>query len=226
MRDEIDAAIARVLDRGWFILGEEGEAFEREFAALVGAPHAVGVASGTDAIALALRALGVGPGDEVVTVSATAVPTAAAVRATGAEVAFADIDDAMTLDPEVLEAAIGPRTRAVIPVHLYGQPADMARILDIASKREIAVVEDASQAHDAVFDGKRVGTLGRAGCFSLYPSKNLGALGDAGIAVTADENLAGQIRALRNYGQTRRDNAEVPGVNSRLDELQAAILRV
>lgn len=226
LRGEIDAAIARVLDRGWFILGEEGDAFEREFAAFIGVPHAVGVASGTDAIALSLRALGVGPGDEVVTVSATAVPTAAAVRETGAEVAFADIDDAMTLDPEALEAAIGPRTRAVVPVHLYGQPADMARILDIASKRGIAVVEDASQAHDAAFDGESAGTFGRAGCFSLYPSKNLGALGDAGIAVTADEDLAGRIRALRNYGQTRRDHAETPGANSRLDELQAAVLRV
>lgn len=226
LREEIDGAIARVLDRGWFILGEEGKAFEREFADHLGTPEAIGVASGTDAIALALMALGVGPGDEVITVSATAVPTAAAVLQTGAEVVFADIDDAMTLDPEALESAVGPRTRAVVPVHLYGQPADMAGILDIAERHGLAVVEDASQAHDAVFEGRRAGTIGNVGCFSLYPSKNLGAFGDAGVAVTGDQNLARAIRALRNYGQSRRDHAEAPGLNSRLDELQAAILRV
>ncbi len=226
LRGEIDAAIARVLDRGWFILGEEGEAFEREFAAVAGTPFAVGVGSGTDAIALALMAIGVGPGDEVITVSATAIPTASAIRQTGADVVFVDVDDFRTLDARALEAAIGERTRAVVPVHLYGQPAAMGEILDIAGRRGLHVVEDASQAHGASYDGRPVGTLGVAGCFSLYPSKNLGALGDAGILVTVDEKLAGTARALRNYGQPTRDRAEAPGRNSRLDELQAAILRV
>jgi dTDP-4-amino-4,6-dideoxygalactose transaminase len=226
LRPEIDAALRRVLDRGWFILGEEGEAFEKEFATRVGAPHAVGVASGTEAIALALMALGIGPGDEVITVSATAVPTAAAIRQAGASPVFVDIDEAMTLDPARIEAALGPRTRAILPVHLYGQPADMARILDVAARHELAVVEDASQAHGAAFEGKPAGTLGAVGCFSFYPSKNLGALGDAGILVTHDDRLAGRVRSLRNYGQTRRDVAERTGINSRLDEVQAAILRV
>jgi dTDP-4-amino-4,6-dideoxygalactose transaminase len=226
LRPEIDAALRRVLDRGWFILGEEGEAFEKEFAARVGAPHAVGVASGTEAIALGLMALGIGPGDEVITVSATAVPTAAAIRQAGASPVFVDIDEGMTLDPAGIEAALGPRTRAILPVHLYGQPADMGRILEVATRRGLAVVEDASQAHGAAFEGRPVGTLGDIGCFSLYPSKNLGAFGDAGILVTGDADLAGQVRGLRNYGQSRRDHAERVGFNSRLDEIQAAILRV
>jgi dTDP-4-amino-4,6-dideoxygalactose transaminase len=226
LRAEIDAALGRVLDRGWFILGEEGEAFEKEYAARLGAPHAVGVASGTEAIALALAALGIGPGDEVITVSATAVPTAAAIRQAGASPVFVDIDQGMTLDPAGIETALGPRTRAILPVHLYGQPADMGAILEVAARRGLAVVEDASQAHGATFEGRPVGTLGAIGCFSLYPSKNLGAFGDAGILVTGDTDLEERVRGLRNYGQTRRDHAERVGLNSRLDELQAAILRV
>ncbi len=225
MRSEIDAAVARVLDRGWFILGEEGEAFEREFAAHTGVAQAVGVASGTEAIALALAGLGVGPGDEVITVSATAIPTAAAIRQAGATPVFVDIDEGHTLDPGCLAAAATPRTKAIVPVHLYGQPADMPAILDFAARRGIFVVEDASQAHDATMEGRRAGTMGRAACFSFYPSKNLGAFGDAGAVVTNDEALATRLRSLRNYGQSRRDQADLPGINSRLDEMQAAILR-
>ena len=225
MRPEIDAAVGRVLDRGWFILGEEGEAFEREFAAHIGVAHAVGVASGTEALALALAALGIGPGDEVITISATAIPTAAAIRQAGATPVFIDIDEAHTLDPRHLAAAFTPRTKAIVPVHLYGQPADMPAILAVAAHRGLRVVEDASQAHDAAIEGRKVGTLGDAGCFSFYPSKNLGAFGDAGAVVTGDAALAARLRSLRNYGQSRRDHADLPGINSRLDEMHAAILR-
>jgi dTDP-4-amino-4,6-dideoxygalactose transaminase len=225
LRPDLDAAIARVLDRGWFILGEEGEAFEREFAAWIGAAHAVGVASGTEAIALALEALGVGPGDEVITVSATAVATVAAIRQAGATPVLVDIDEGMTLDPAHLEGAVTTRTRAIVPVHLYGQPADMAPILALAKRRGLRVIEDACQAHGAEVDGRRVGTLGDAGCFSFYPSKNLGALGDAGVVTTGDAELAALLRSMRFYGQPRRDRVERHGINSRLDEIQAAILR-
>jgi dTDP-4-amino-4,6-dideoxygalactose transaminase len=226
LRAEIDAAAARVLDRGWFILGEEVEAFEREFAAHMGAAHAIGVASGTEAITLALAALGIGPGDEVITASATAVPTAAAVVQAGAAPVFADVDDSLTLDPVSVEAAIGPRTRAILPVHLYGQPADLGALGAIAKRRGLPIVEDASQAHDAAIGGRKAGTVGAIGCFSFYPSKNLGAFGDAGAVVTSDGALAARVRSLRTYGQARRDHAELPGINSRLDELQAAFLRV
>ncbi len=226
IRPELDAAVARVLDRGWFILGEEGEAFEDEFAAHTGVAHAVGVASGTEAIALALGGLGVGPGDEVITTSATAIPTAAAIRQAGAEPVFADIDEGHTLDPAHLAAALTPRTKAILPVHLYGGPADMPAILEFANRRGLLVIEDASQAHDAAIEGRRAGTLGQAACFSFYPSKNLGAFGDAGAVVTNDDALAARLRSLRNYGQSRRDFADLRGINSRLDEMQAAILRV
>jgi len=226
LRPEIDAAIARVLDRGWFILGEEGESFEREFAADMGVACAVGVASGTEAIVLALTALGIGPGDEVITVSATAVATVAAIRQAGATPVLVDMDEGMTLDPAQLQAAVTPRTRAVVPVHLYGQPADMAPILDLAAQHGLRVIEDACQAHGAEVEGRRVGTLGDAGCFSFYPSKNLGALGDAGLVTTGDADLGARLRSMRFYGQPRRDHVERHGINSRLDEIQAAILRV
>jgi dTDP-3-amino-3,4,6-trideoxy-alpha-D-glucose transaminase len=219
-------AVDRVIASGWFVLGPEVEAFETEFAAAMGAAHAVGVGSGTDAIGLTLRALSIGPGDEVVTTPLSAAYTALAVLMTGARPVFADIDpDRLTIDPAAVETAIGPRTRAVIPVHLYGQPADMRAIERIASKHQLAIVEDCCQAHLATAGGRPVGTTGTAGAFSFYPTKNLGALGDGGAVITNDAALADRIRRIRNGGQTDRYRHVEPGINSRLDELQAAILR-
>jgi dTDP-3-amino-3,4,6-trideoxy-alpha-D-glucose transaminase len=220
-------AIERVIASGWFVLGPEVEAFETEFARAVRAPHAVGVGTGTDAIALALRALGVGPGDEVITTPLSAAYTALAIMMTGARPVFADIDPVrMTISPAQIERAIGPRTRAIVPVHLYGQPADMAAIEQLAAKHDLPIVEDCCQAHLATAAGRPVGTIGIAGAFSFYPTKNLGALGDAGAVVTRDAALAESVRRLRNGGQTDRYHHETFGVNSRLDEMQAAILRV
>ncbi|MGE0462233.1 MAG: DegT/DnrJ/EryC1/StrS family aminotransferase [Vicinamibacterales bacterium] len=225
-RADIDAAIRRVIDSGWFVLGPEVEGFEAEFAAACGAPHAVGVGTGTDAITLILRALDIGPGDEVITPPLSAAYSALAVMMAGARPVFADIDPArLTLDPAAFEAAITPRTRAVLPVHLYGQPADMTAILAIAARHRLAVVEDAAQAHLATSEGRPVGTMGVAGAFSFYPTKNLGALGDGGAVVTRDGELAARIKRLRNGGQTTRYHHAEAGANSRLDELQAAILR-
>jgi dTDP-4-amino-4,6-dideoxygalactose transaminase len=225
-RPKIDAAIRRVIDSGWFVLGPEVEKFEVEFAAACGAPHAVGVGTGTDAITLILRALGIGPGDEVITPPLSAAYSALAVMMAGARPVFADIDPArLTLDPAAFEAAITPRTRAVLPVHLYGQPADMTAILAIAARHRLAVVEDAAQAHLATSEGRPVGTMGVAGAFSFYPTKNLGALGDGGAVVTRDPVLAERVKRLRNGGQTTRYHHAEPGANSRLDEMQAAILR-
>jgi dTDP-3-amino-3,4,6-trideoxy-alpha-D-glucose transaminase len=222
----VDAAVRRVIERGWFILGPEVEAFEHEFAAAVGARHAVGVGSGTDAIALTLTALGIGRGDEVITSPLSAAFSALAVLMTGARPVFADLDAArLTIDPDAMESAITPRTRALLPVHIYGQPAAMDRVLDVAARHRLAVVEDACQAHLATCAGRPVGTLGTAAAFSFYPTKNLGAFGDGGAVVTSDDALAGRVRRLRNGGQTERYLHAEPGVNSRLDELQAAILR-
>jgi dTDP-3-amino-3,4,6-trideoxy-alpha-D-glucose transaminase len=219
-------AIDRVLARGWFVLGPELEAFEEEFAAASGAGYAVGVGNGTDAIALTLRALGIGPGDEVITAAMSAAFTGLAVQMAGATPVFVDVeDDRATIDPTAVEAAVTSRTAAVLPVHLYGQPADMTPLLTIASRHRLAVVEDACQAHLATSDGRPVGTMGAAGAFSFYPTKNLGALGDGGAVVTNDPSLARRLRRLRNGGQTDRYTHVEPGVNSRLDELQAAILR-
>lgn len=227
LRAEIDAATARVLASGWYILGPEVRAFEDEFAAYLGAGHAVGVASGTDAVLLALRALGVGAGDEVITVAHTAVATITAITLSGATPRFVDIDPATyTLDPARLEAAITPRTRAVVPVHLYGAPADMQPILAIARAHGLLVVEDCAQAHGATIGGRRVGTFGDAAAFSFYPTKNLGALGDGGAVVTNRPDVAERLRLLRQYGWRERYISDVVGYNSRLDELQAAILRV
>jgi dTDP-4-amino-4,6-dideoxygalactose transaminase len=229
-RGEIDEAIARVLDSGFFVLGPEGEAFERELAAALGARDAVAVANGTDAIALALRALGVGPGDEVVTTSLSAAFTALAVLQAGARPVFVDVDPrTLTLDPQRVAEAITPRTRAILPVHLYGHPADMNPILELARSRGIEVVEDACQAHGALYRGRPVGTLAGergVGALSFYPTKNLGALGDGGAVLVNDPALAARLRRLRNGGQSDRYRHEEPGVNSRLDELQAALLRV
>jgi len=225
-RHELDAAVARVLDSGWFVLGAEGRAFENEFAASAGSAHAVGVGSGTDAIELALRALGISPGDEVVTQANTCVPTVAAIERAGATPVLCDVEpEAGTMDPESLEGALGPKTRAVVPVHLYGQSADTEAIVALGSERGVAVVEDCAQAVGAELRGKPVGTIGTLGCFSFYPTKNLAALGDGGAVVTEDAALAERLRLVRQYGQADRYHHVTEGVNSRLDELQAAILR-
>jgi dTDP-4-amino-4,6-dideoxygalactose transaminase len=226
VRAEVDRAISRVLERGWFILGDEGEAFEREFAELCGAAHAVGVGSGTDAIELALRALALGRGDEVVTQANTCVPTISGIERAGATAVLCDVEPAAgTMDPESLRGAIGPRTRAVVPVHLYGQCADVDAIDELARDRGVDVVEDCAQAHGATLRGRHAGTIGRLGCFSFYPTKNLGALGDGGLVITQDDTLADEVRRLRTYGQTDRYHHVERGVNSRLDEVQAAVLR-
>lgn len=223
---EIRAAVNRVIDGGWFVLGPEVAAFEGEFAALSGAPHAIGVGNGTDALAIVLRALDIGPGDEVITTPLSAAYTAMAIAMVGARPVFADIDpERLTLDPAAAEAAITARTKALIPVHLYGQPADMPALAALAVKRGVALVEDCCQAHLATCAGQPVGTFGAAGAFSFYPTKNLGALGDGGAIITGDAALAERMKRIRNGGQTDRYHHQEIGVNSRLDELQAAILR-
>jgi dTDP-4-amino-4,6-dideoxygalactose transaminase len=227
LRSEIDAAMAQVLDDGWFVLGKQGEAFEREYADYCGVSHCVGVGSGTEAIHLALLACGVQPGDDVATVALTAVPTASAISFAGARPVFVDVDPrTFTMDPARLAAALTPRTRAIMPVHLYGQVADMDPILEIGKHHGIPVIEDACQAHGAEYRGHRAGSLGTAAAFSFYPTKNLGACGDGGAVTTNDPELADRLRLLRNYGQRKRYYHESKGFNSRLDEMQAAILRV
>ncbi|MBA3478435.1 MAG: DegT/DnrJ/EryC1/StrS family aminotransferase [Lautropia sp.] len=229
---DIDAAVARALASGWYILGKEVAAFEAEFATYIGVGHAVGVANGTDALALALRGLGIGPGDAVATVSHTAVATVAAIEMAGATPVLIDIEeDFFTLDPDEFERAVAARPagspiRAVIPVHLYGQPADLDSILAVADQHGIAVIEDCAQAHGAMLNGRRLGSFGVASAYSLYPTKNLAALGDGGIVTTPDAELAARIAALRQYGWRNRYVSDFAGVNSRLDELQAALLRV
>lgn len=245
VRREIDAAMRRTLDSGWYILGREVAAFEAEFAAYV-AHHSehlgddpgsepgasvgcVGVNSGTDALQLALWACDVGPGDEVITVAHTAVATAAAITLVGATPVFVDIDpQTYTMDPAALTRAITPRTKAVIPVHLYGHPAEMGMILEIAQRAGLRVIEDCAQAHGARYHGRQVGLWGDVGCFSFYPTKNLGALGDGGAVVSRDPALLERVRLLREYGWTPQTRyvSQTQGMNSRLDEMQAAILRV
>jgi dTDP-3-amino-3,4,6-trideoxy-alpha-D-glucose transaminase len=220
------AAIDRVLRRGVFVLGPEGEAFDAEFAEASGASHAVGVASGTDALALTLRALGIGAGDEVIVPALTAAYTGLAVLMAGARPVFADVDPGrLTLDPAACDACVGPRTAAMIPVHLFGQPADLAALRALADRHSLAILEDCCQAHLATCDAVPVGTATAAGAFSFYPTKNLGALGDGGAMITNDAALADRVRRLRNGGQTNRYLHVEAGVNSRLDELQAAVLR-
>jgi len=224
----IDGAISRVLEESMFVLHREVEAFEQEFAAYLGARRVVGVGSGTEAIHLALAALGIGEGDEVLTVSHTAVATTVAISATGATPVFVDIDPVTyTMDPALLRARLTPKTRAIVPVHLYGHPAEMGSILSFAAEHSLLVVEDAAQAHGAAFESQRVGTLAHAAAFSFYPTKNLGAYGDGGAIATNDDVLADRLAMLRNYGWEagRRYYSLLKGVNSRLDELQAAILR-
>jgi len=227
VRGELEAALARVLDSGWFVLGPEGEAFERELAAACGAAHAVGVASGTEAIQLALSVVGVGAGDEVVTSPLTAAFTGLAVLAAGARPVFADLDPAtLNVSPEAVARAVTPRTKALLPVHLHGHPADLDPLLQIARERGIPLVEDACQAAGARYKGRVVGALSGVGALSFYPTKNLGALGDGGAVLVNDPALAARLRRARNGGQTDRYHHAEPGINSRLDEMQAAVLRV
>jgi dTDP-4-amino-4,6-dideoxygalactose transaminase len=227
IRRELDQAIGAVLDQGSFVLGSAVTAFEQSFAAWCGVSHAVGVGSGTDAVELALRAVGVGRGDEVITAAATCVPTIAAIEATGAEPVLADIDEGTrTLDPALVETLITERTRALLPVHLYGLCADVDALVELAAPRGIRVVEDAAQAHGARLRGRPAGSLADAAAFSFYPTKNLGALGDAGVVVTGDPEIAERVRMLRSYGERTRYVSELHGRNSRLDELQAAVLTV
>lgn len=219
-------AIERVVARGWYVLGPEVEAFEREFAEACHTKATVGVGTGTDAIALALMGLGIGRGDEVITSPLSAAYSALAIMMAGARPVFADLDEArLTLDPARVEAAITPRTAAILPVHLYGQAADMDPILALAARHHLAVVEDCAQAHLTTYRGRPVGTMGNAGAFSFYPTKNLGALGDGGAVATNDPGLAARVARLRNGGQSKRYHHDEFGVNSRLDEMQAAILR-
>jgi dTDP-3-amino-3,4,6-trideoxy-alpha-D-glucose transaminase len=223
---DVRAAIDRVIARGWFVLGPEVEAFEREFAEAAGARYAIGLGTGTDAIALLLRALGIGAGDEVIVPAMTAAYTGLAVVMAGARPLFADVNPAtLTVDPQACAAAVTPRTRAIVPVHLYGQAADLDALFAVASRHNLTVIEDCCQAHGATSRGVPVGTRGAGGAFSFYPTKNLGALGDGGAVVTNDASLAERIRRLRNGGQTDRYHHVEPGINSRLDEMQAAVLR-
>jgi dTDP-3-amino-3,4,6-trideoxy-alpha-D-glucose transaminase len=227
IRDEVDAAIERVLASGWFILGREVAAFEEEFAAYCGVDYAVGVANGTDAIELALRAVGTGPGDEVITVAHTAPFTGLAILATGATPVFVDVDeDTMLLDATLIEAALSPKTRAILPVHLYGRAADVDAIAAVARAAGVPVVVDAAQAHGASVAGDRAAALGDVAAFSFYPTKNLGAYGDGGALVTDDPEIAERVRQLRSGGMAAEYCSDLPGRNSRLDELQAAVLRV
>lgn len=227
LRDELHAAVDRVLTSGQFILGPEVEAFEQEFAEYLGVRHAIGVNSGTDALVIGLRALGIGPGDEVITSPFTFVATAEAIAVAGATPVFADINpDTFNIDPGAVQAAITDRTRAIIPVHLFGQSADMQPLQEIADRHNLKILEDVAQAVGGTYNGDKLGTLGDAAAFSFFPSKNLGAFGDAGLITTNDDQVAEQARMLRAHGSKRKYYNELHGYNSRLDALQAAMLRV
>jgi dTDP-4-amino-4,6-dideoxygalactose transaminase len=227
LRPAIEEGIHEVLTTASFIQGKHVRAFEDDFADYLGAKHAIGVANGTDAIYLALRVSGIGPGDEVITAANTFIATTEAITGVGATIVLVDVDpESYTLDPAQVEAAITPRTKAIIPVHLYGQPSDMNAIMAIADRHGLVVIEDACQAHGALHGEDRVGTIGHIGCFSCYPGKNLGAFGDAGILVTGDDDLAKRLRMLANHGSVRKYHHEIEGWNSRLDTIQAAVLGV
>ena len=226
-KKDINEAIAKVLDSGWYILGNEVKCFEREFAAYIGVSHAFGVGSGTEALHIALKACNIGPGDEVITVSHTAVATVSAITLCGASPVFVDIEpDYFAMDTEKLEALISPRTKAVIPVHIYGQPANMAKVISVAQKHNIFVIEDCAQAHGAEYKNRKAGSFGDISCYSFYPTKNLGAVGDGGAVLTNNEELATRVKLLREYGWAERYISYIDGWNSRLDEIQAAILRI
>lgn len=227
LKDELDAAYHRVMDSGWYLMGREVEAFEEEYAAYVGTKHCVAVGNGLDAIRLALEAYGIGPGDEVIVPAHTFIATWLAVSQAGATPVGVDVrSDTANLDPTLLAGALTSRTKAIIPVHLYGQPADMDPINDFAKAYNLIVIEDAAQAHGARYKGRACGTLGHAAAFSFYPGKNLGAFSDGGAITTNDDEVARKARMLRNYGSEKRYYHDVPGINSRLDELQAAFLRI
>jgi dTDP-4-amino-4,6-dideoxygalactose transaminase len=227
IQKDVDGAIQDVIAESAFIGGPFVERFERAFAEYCGAKHCVGVANGTDALCLALRALGVGPGDEVIVPANSFIATSEAVTLAGAQVVFADIDPTtFNVDPKQIEARISARTRAIIAVHLYGQPADMDSISAIARKHQLVLIEDAAQAHGASYKGRTIGSIGDAACFSFYPGKNLGAYGDGGAVVTSDESVAAKVRMLANHGRIDKYNHGVEGTNSRLDGLQAAVLHV
>lgn len=226
-REPIDAALKRVAEKGWYVLGEEVSSFEKEFASWVGVPFCTGVANGTDALFLALRAVGVGPGDEVITVSHSAVATAAAIEMCGAQPVFADIHpQTRCMNPVSAKELVSGKTKAIVPVHIFGHPADMAALCSLAAEKGLKVVEDCAQAHGASIGQAKVGTFGDAAAFSFYPTKNLGALGDGGAVVTRHSVVHDRLRALRQYGWKERYVSESVGVNSRLDEIQAAVLRV
>jgi dTDP-4-amino-4,6-dideoxygalactose transaminase len=228
IKDEIDKAIQNVLNTTSFIMGEELKKFEEEFASFCNTKYAIGVANGSDALILALRACGIGEGDEVITVPHTFISTAEAISKVGGKIVFVDIDlKTYTIDVSKIEEKINKKTKAIIPVHLYGQPADMDPIMELAKKYSLKVIEDAAQAHGAEYKGKKVGSIGDVGCFSFYPGKNLGAYGDAGMVVTNNDEIAEKIKLLRNHGRiTKKYEHEIEGYSSRLDNLQAAILRV
>jgi dTDP-4-amino-4,6-dideoxygalactose transaminase len=227
IRSEIEPAVLRVLASGGYVLGEDVAAFERDFAAFSGASTGIALNSGTSALHLALLAVGVGPGDEVITTTFTFVATVAAIGYTGARPVLVDIDPrSYTLDPALLERAITPRTKAIIPVHLYGQPADMDPILEIAARHGIPVIEDAAQAHGAEYKGRRAGSMGAIGCFSFYPGKNLGAYGEGGLVTTNDESYARTMRMLRDWGAEKKYLHVLKGYNYRMEALQGAILHV
>lgn len=226
LKSELMAAIGDVIDRGQYILGGEVERFENAFAALSETPFAIGMSNGTCALILALRALGIGPGDEVITAPNSFLASASSIALAGARPVFADVRDDLNIDPDAVEVSVGARTRAIMPVHLTGRPAAMDRLLDVAARHGLAVVEDAAQAVGARFHGRAVGSFGAIGCFSLHPLKNLGALGDAGIVTTADERLARRLAIDRNHGLRDRDAVDHWSYNARLDAIQAAILNV
>lgn len=224
---KMDAAAKRVLESGWFILGKEVEAFEKEFALYTGAKHCIGCGNGLEALELVLRAADIGPGDDVIVPSNTFIATWLAVTRTGANIVPVEpVESTYNIDPEKLEAALTPATKAIIPVHLYGQPADMDPIMEFAEKHGLFVLTDAAQAHGAVYKGRMCGTLGHAAAFSFYPGKNLGAFGDGGAVTTMDENIALKVRKIANYGSVDKYVHDTFGFNSRLDEMQAAFLRV
>lgn len=226
-KDEIDAAVAHVLESGWYILGEDVKAFEDEFSRYIGVRFGIGVGSGTEALHLALRACGIGAGDEVITVSHTAVATVAAIELCGAIPVLVDIDPhTYTIYPSRIESAITQRTKAVISVHLYGHPTDMESIMSVAHRHKLWVIEDCAQSHGAVYKDRMTGSWGHIAAFSFYPTKNLGAIGDGGMVVTDNPELAERVKLLREYGWRQRYISELPGLNSRLDEIQAAVLRV
>jgi len=225
-KEEYEEAAIRALNSGWYILGKEMDEFEREFAAWAGVKHCVALNSGTDALVLAFRALGIGEGDEVIVPANTYIASVIGVTENGARPVFVDADDHMEIDVDQIEAKITERTKAILPVHLYGQSSRMDKVLELAEKYGLKVVEDCAQCHGSTFKGKRTGTFGAIACFSFYPTKPLGAFGDAGAILTNDDELAEQVKLLRNYGSRIKYHNEINGVNSRMDEIQASVLKV